>query len=275
MTPFRAGVVVAIGMLCAIAVSACDAQSAAHDQTNCSGVPGLQSAVAASAGKHFEDITLPAGTMGVTATAPEANGFQYRVVTACVTGQPPAEVSNFVYAKLTAQGWAGQTTAPVTGSLSDACPARAICYAKRSDTTRFAVMEQPSVRGTATWWVLRLIVQPLASGETSLSGSNNKLDVDPTGLNGGKADLAWNGSTLSLTNGAQAVSLGLRGSLNSTTYQDLSAAAYSAAALTGTSLSTGTVLALRTGDGHYAKVRISEHSGAKISLTYVTYAYAL
>ncbi|HEX9069050.1 MAG TPA: hypothetical protein VF807_09795, partial [Ktedonobacterales bacterium] len=170
MTPIRAGVIVAIGLLCAIALSACDAQGAAHDSTNCSGVPGLQSAGAASVGKHFEDITLPSGAVGVTATAPEANGFQYRLVTVCVTGQPPAQVSNFVYARLTAQGWAGQTTAPVAGDLSNACPAHAVCYAKRSDTTRFAVMEQPNVRGAATWWVLRLIVQPLASGGASLSG---------------------------------------------------------------------------------------------------------
>jgi hypothetical protein len=37
----------------------------------------------------------------------------------------------------------------------------------------------------------------------------------------------------------------------------------------------GTVIAVHTGDGHYAKARVTSVSGGALDLDYVTYAYAL
>lgn len=243
--------------------------------SGCAAVPGLQSAGAATAGTHFTDVSFPTGAVSKTTAAPEANGFQYQLLSACATGQTPAAITSYYHTQMIAQGWMAQATAPVTGDMANACPAGSVCYAKGGTTLRYVVLQPPATSGTATTWTLQLIVQPLAFGSTELSASNRTLDVDPLGPGSGNDDFSWNGSTLSLVNSAQAVSLGLKGSLNAVTYADLSGASYASSALSGASLAPGTVIAVHTSDGHYAKVRVSSASGGMLDVEFVTYAYKL
>lgn len=243
--------------------------------TGCAAVPGFQTAGVASAGAHFTDVPFPTGAVSKTSAAPEANGFQYQLLNVCATGQTPAAITTYYHTQMNSQKWMAQATAPVTGDLASACPAGSVCYAKGGVTLRYVVLQPPTTSGTATTWMLQLIVQPLAFGGAELSASSHTLDVDPLGPGGGNDDLSWNGATLSLLNSTQAVSLGLKGSLNAVTYADLSGASYASAALSGSSLPPGTVVAIHTGDGHYAKVRVTLASGGTLDLEFVTYAYAL
>ena len=243
--------------------------------TGCAAVPGFQTAGPASSGAHFTDVSFPTGAVSQTSATPEANGFQYQLVNACATGQTPASITSFYHTQMVSQGWMAQGTAPVTGDLASACPAGSVCYAKGGVTLRYVVSQPPVSSGTATTWTLQLIVQPLAFGGAELSSGSHTLDVDPLGPGGGNDDLSWSGATLSLLNGAQAVSLGLKGSLNAVTYADLSGASYASATLSGSSLPPGTVIAIHTGDGHYAKARVTSASGGTLNLEFVTYAYAL
>jgi hypothetical protein len=243
--------------------------------TGCAAVPGLQGAGAASAGAHFSDVPFPTGAVSKSSAAPEANGFQFQLVSACASGQTPASITSYYHTQMVSKGWMSQATAPVTGDMSNACPSGSVCYIKGGTTLRYVVLQPPATSGTVTTWTLQLIVQPLAFGSAELSASNHTLDVDPLGPGSGHDDLSWNGASLSLLNGAQAVSLGLKGSLNVVTYANLSGAAYASAAISGGSLAPGTVIAVHTGDGHYAKVRVTAASGGNLDLEYVTYAYAL
>jgi hypothetical protein len=286
MRALRIRLALVLSVLGAVVMGACSfgggsasttttATATATTATGCAAVPGLQTAGAASAGAHFTDVAFSTGAVSKTTAAPEANGFQYQMLSDCATGQTPAAITSFYHTQMIAQGWMAQATAPVTGDLANACPAGSVCYAKGGATLRYVVLQQPATSGTATTWTLQLIVQPLAFGSAELSVSNRTLDVDPLGPGSGHDDFSWNGSTLSLVSGAQAVSLGLKGSLNAVTYADLSGASYASSALSGGSLAPGTVIAAHTSDGHYAKVRVSSASGGALNVEFVTYAYAL
>jgi hypothetical protein len=243
--------------------------------SGCAATPGFQTAGAATAGTHFTDISFPTGAVGKISAAPEANGFQYQLLSACATGQTPSSVTGYYHTQMASQGWMIQATAPVTGDMSTACPAGSVCYAKGGAAIRYVVLQPPVVSGSVTTWTLQLIVQPLAFGGAELSTSNHTLDVDPLGPGSGNDDLSWSDAALSLLNSGQAVSLGLEGSLNTVAYADLSGASYASSALSIGSLPPGTVIAVHTGDGHYAKARVTAVSGGALDLDYVTYAYAL
>jgi hypothetical protein len=271
-------------MLGAVVIGACalgggspsaTTTATATTASGCAAVSGFQTAGPASGGAHFTDVPFPAGAVSKASAAPEANGFQYQVLSACAPGQSAAAITAYYHAQMESQGWIAQSTAPVTGDLASACPAGSVCYGKGGVTLRYVVVQPPVASGTAATWTLQLIVQPLAFGGAELGSSNHTLDVDPLGPGSGHDDLSWNGSTLSLINSAQAVSLGLKGSLNAVTYADLAGAAYSSAALSGGSLAPGTVIAVHTSDAHYAKVRITAVSGGNLDVEYVTYAYLL
>ena len=285
MRALRIRFALAVSVLGAVVLGACafgggtasttTSNPTATTLSGCAAAPGFQTVGAATAGAHFTDVSFPAGAVGKISAAPEANGFQYQSLSACATGQTPASISTYYHTQMASQGWMAQATAPVTGDMSTACPADSVCYAKGGAAVRYVIVQTPAASGSVTTWMLQLIVQPLAFGGTELSASNHTLDVDPLGPGSGNDDLSWSGAALSLLNSGQAVSLGLKGSLNTVTCADLSGASYASSALSVGSMPPGTVIAVHTGDGHYAKARVTSVSGGALDLDYVTYAYAL
>jgi hypothetical protein len=252
---------------CALGDGSTSATTTATTTTTsgCAAVSGFQTDSPASGGAHFSDVPFPAGAVSKASAAPEANGFQYELLSACAPRQSAAAITAYYHAQMESHGWMAQSTAPVTGDLASACPAGSVCYAKGGVTLRYVVVQPPVAGGTAATWTLQLIVQPLAFGGAELDPSNHTLDVDPLGPGSGHDDLSWNGSILSLINSAQAVSLGLKGSLNAVTCADLAGAAYSSAALSGGSLAPATVIAVCTRATHIMPRYASQRSAGAIS----------
>lgn len=239
----------------------------------CATVPGFEHATTPpSAGAHFTDVGYPVGASGYATAAPEANGFQYRIVHVCAPGSSPAMTSAFYSTNLTAHTWATTATFPSAGDLSTACPHAPDCYIKNDGVIRFLTIEDAATSGPLATYALRLVIQPYAFGGALVS-SGDQEDFDPTGPGGGTNDVTWNGMQLVPVGSAKLAGAGLMGSLNTLSYADTSALPFAAAPIAGSALVPGYVFGVATSDGHVAKVRVVSHTGTQLNIEYVTYAY--
>jgi hypothetical protein len=153
MGTFRIRLALVVSVLGVAVMSACAfgggttatiTTATATSASGCAAVPGLQTAGPASAGTHFPDVPFPAGAVSMASAAPEANGFQYRLLSACTTGQTPSSITTYYHTQMASQGWMTQATAPVTGDISTACPAGSVCYIKGGGTLRYMVLQPPA-----------------------------------------------------------------------------------------------------------------------------------
>jgi hypothetical protein len=243
----------------------------------CAVVQGLERAGTATAGPHFTTVPFPSGSVGTLTAVPEINGIQYRTVNACVSGKTPAAITTFYSTEMVANEWADEAyVAPLGGDARKACPPADVCYFYLGfDTPRYVVLEPPASSGTATTWTLQLIAMPYGAGHKELGASNNVTDLDGGIPEGEVDDLLWDGATLSMLNGAQRAILGQRDSLTTLSYDDLSGATYSSAAISADDLPVGTVIAVHTKDDHYAKARVTTIGGGMLDFDYLTYPYKL
>jgi hypothetical protein len=273
----------ALVLVALVAFSACGSTSgstsaatatiaATATPAGCAAIPGFAHATTASGGTHFGDVGFPSGSVGYTSDAPEANGFQYRLIHVCVAGSSAAAVASFHATDLAAHGWMTTATYPATGDLATACPASTACFIKNDGVIRFAGVGAAATASGVTTYTAQLVIQPYSFGGALLMAGDTE-DFDPTGPGGGTNDVTWTGAQLAPAGGAQLVNKGTIGSLNALAYADLAAATFSTTPIPSATLVPGDGVALRTGDGHVVKLRVTNHSGTDLTIEFVAYAY--
>jgi hypothetical protein len=240
-------------------------------RSGCAAIPDFTDAVAPNLAAHFGDVGFPTGAVAIVSPAPEANGFQYRLVRTCVTGNTADAVGSFYTTNLASQGWMTTPTLPASGDLSTPCTTPPHCWIKNDGTVRYLGLEDVATFGPVNTFTLRLVIQPLSSGGALLN-SGDTYDFDPTGPGSGTDDVTWTGTKLALASDTGVHNIG-SGGLGSLSYGDVSGFSYTTSPLTSSTLAAGDTFTVRTADHHFAKVRVVSHTGTTLNIEEICYPY--